>query len=85
MTLEDLEKAGILLPEEEWGQRSLETTVNQPAVIAVGAVAVVAAVLMYVGGGGTLTWVGTVAFLVDLAAFTWVSWRAVEKKRGAPR
>ena len=77
MSLEDLQKAGILLPEEEWGEHSLETTANKPAMIAVGVVAVVAAVLMYLGGGRSLTWIAVVGFLADLAAFTWLSWRAV--------
>ncbi|MGH8543085.1 MAG: hypothetical protein ACREX3_05515 [Gammaproteobacteria bacterium] len=77
MSLEDLESAGILLPREEWGKRDLTTAVNKPLLVVAGIVAVVTCAFMYVGNGGPLTWVGGLVYLVDLVAFTWVSWRAV--------
>jgi hypothetical protein len=78
MTLEDLQRAGILLPEEEWGQRSLETTAGKPALAAVGAVALAGVILMYAGAGGLPTWVGAGLYLVGLLAFTGLSLRAVD-------
>lgn len=89
MTLEDLEAAGVLLPREEWGERSLMTTTNKPVLVALGALAVAACVLMYVGDGSLWTWIGAGAFLGILILFTWLSMRAVdrqiERAEGSPR
>lgn len=78
MTLEDLEEAGALLPEEEWGKHSLETTANRPGLVLTGLVSVLAGVGMYLGGGNTLTWIGAGVFIIDLTVFTWLSMRAVD-------
>jgi hypothetical protein len=81
MSIEDLREQGVLLPEEEWGEHRLETTV--PLVpVAVGYVtAVLSLVAMYVGGGGTLTWIGAGTFLVALYTLTWMCDRAVLRQR----
>lgn len=79
MSLDDLEKAGILLAREEWGTRDLSTSVNKPLLVVTGIVAIVACGLMYMGDGGPLTWLGGAVYLVDLVGFTWLSWRAVER------
>ncbi|MDX1622701.1 MAG: hypothetical protein R3199_01815 [Gemmatimonadota bacterium] len=78
MTLEDLQSAGVVLPEEEWGERELTTTVSKPGTIATAAVAVATGLMMYLGGGEALTWIGGGLFLVDLLAFTWLVIRAVD-------
>lgn len=89
MSLEDLRRAGVLLPEDEWGERSLETTAHVPALAAIGIAAVASIAMMYVGAGRALTWIGTGLYLVSLAAFTWISLRAVdaqvERGEGAGR
>lgn len=51
----------------------LKSSVNPTGFAIIGIATVIAAVLMYVGGGETLTWVGAVAYLVLLITFTWVS------------
>lgn len=78
MTQEDLQQAGILLPEEEWGRRSLDTTAGKPALAAVGAVALAGVILMYAGGGGPPTLVGTGLYVLGLLGFTGLSLRAVD-------
>lgn len=78
MTLEDLQEAGALLPEEEWGEHSLETTANRSGLILTGIVAVAATGAMYLGGGNAWTWAGGAVFILDLMAFTWLSLRAVD-------
>lgn len=78
MSLEDLEEAGALLPEEQWGEHSLETTASRPGMILTAVVSVAAGAGMYLGGGGALTWISGGVFIVDLMIFTWLSMRAVD-------
>lgn len=81
MSIDDLRDQGVLLPEEEWGEHRLETTVPLLP-LAVGYVAAVASlVVIYVGGGGLVTWIGAGAFLVALYAVTWMCDRAVLRQR----
>ncbi len=81
MTFEDLEEQGVILPEEEWGQHELQTTVRRvPLAIAfLGAVAGWVAALL--GGGGPVTWAGVAAFLTMLLAVTWLCDRGVVRQR----
>ena len=78
MGLEHLQRAGILLPEEEWGRRPLEPMTNRPALLAVGVAALAALAFMLAGGGRALTWIGCGLYLATLVAFTILSLRAVE-------
>lgn len=77
MSIDDLQDAGVLLPEEEWGERALDSTMNRVGAVLTGAVGVAAGAGMYLGGGGTLTWISASVFLFDLLAFTALAWRAV--------
>lgn len=81
MTIEDLREQGVLLPEEEWGVHELETTTPELPL----AVAFVASVgfwlMIYLGDGRVLTWVGTGLFLATLYAITWICDRAVLRQR----
>ncbi len=81
MALDELEEAGVLLPEEEWGEHGLETTVRQGPMLIASLVAVAAWIAAYVGGGGSLTWIGIVAFLVAFFAVIWMCDRAVTRQR----
>ena len=81
MSIRDLEEHGVLLPEDEWGARSLETSVPQGRLLGAFAVAVVSLVAAYVGDGGRLTWVGLGSFLVSLFAITLICDRAIERLR----
>lgn len=75
-----LDKAGMLKPEgEEAEERDLETGVSRLGALAAGALAIGAAVLMYVGGGGEWTWIGSGGFLLGFFWFTWLSKRGVDR------
>lgn len=81
MTIEDLREQGVLLPEEEWGVHELETTTPElPLALAFLAGAVLW-VLIYLGDGGLLTWIGTGLFLLILFGITWICDRAVLRQR----
>ena len=80
MSLEDLERAGITLPRDQWGKREVRSTVNRPLFLAAAGGAVVAGILMYWGNGDITTWIGAILFLASLFTVTGVALRAV----GAP-
>ncbi len=81
MSIEDLREQGVLLPEEEWGEHELETTVPQlPLAIAL-AVAALAIGTAILGDGGPLTWIGVAAFILTLYVLTWMFDRAVRRQR----
>ena len=77
MSLDELEQAGILLPREKWGTHDIHTNVAKIPLLILGALAPVAAALMYVGNGTGLTWAGLGLFFVLMAAFTWLSLRGI--------
>ena len=77
MSLEDLERAGITLPRDQWGKREVRSTVNRPLFLAAAAGAVAAGILMYWGNGGITTWIGAILFLASLFTVTGVALRAV--------
>jgi len=78
MSLRDLRQLGVLLPHEEWGGYDLRTTVNKPAMVGTGTLAVVAMACMYAGDGGVLTFVGIGLFLAFMGLITRISLLAVE-------
>ena len=82
MSLEDLERAGITLPRDQWGKREVRSAVNQPLFLAAAAGAVAAGILMYWGKGGITTWIGAILFLVSLFTVTGVALRAVGARCG---
>ena len=74
MSLDDLKQAGVLLPEEEWGKHDLHTTVNRPVLLGLGAAAVASVVMMYLGDGKLVTWLGAGLFLLTLR-FLQLAWK----------
>lgn len=81
MSMEDLREHGVLLPEEEWGEHRLETTVSEPRLAVAFVIAVASTVVMYFGAGGSLTWVGLIVFLFALYWIIWVCDRGVTAQR----
>jgi len=77
MSLEDLERAGITLPRDQWGKRRLRPAVSRPLFLATAAGAIAAGSLMYWGDGGAATWVGAMLFLVSFFTVTVIALRAV--------
>ncbi len=85
MSMDDLRQHGVLLPEEEWGQHRLTTTVSEGQLGAAFALAVAALVTIYLGAGGTWTWVGLGAFLVALYWIVATCDRAVRRQQKRSR
>lgn len=77
MPLEDLQKAGLILPEDQWGKRDLTSDVRRvPLLLSATSIPAWAA-LMYIGDGGWITWIGIILFFAFLSAFTWLSLRGI--------
>lgn len=81
MTLDDLREQDVLLPEEEWGEHRLQTTVPEWRLAAAFALAGLCLVGVYLGDGGTVTWAATTVFLLSLLWITWICDRAILRQR----
>ena len=76
--MEELKEHGLLqdegaasLPPRTWAQRT--------GLLGLALAAVASTVLMYIGYGRALTWIGGVAFILVLWAFTWVAIRSIDR------
>ena len=83
MSIKDLEKAGLLLPRDQWGRYDVHSRVNRVGLMASWILAAASAVFMYVGNGRTLTWVGVIGMAVFLAWFTYLSIHAIHVRNQA--
>jgi len=77
MSLKNLQDAGVLLPKEEWGVHDLHTSVNKPRLLASLALGLASVIMMYLGNGSALTFVGAALFLAFMVWITHISIRAV--------
>ncbi len=84
MSLEDMERAGVTLPRDQWGKRDLRSAVNRKRFVAAAAPAAVASFLMLAGNGGALTRVGRRRFLIALFAATGMALRATDTHGRTP-
>lgn len=82
MAIEDLKEQGVLLPERQWGTRSLASPVSLWALVPALVGALGGLVMMAAGDGRALTWLGMATFLVALLAVTLACDRAVRRRRG---
>lgn len=81
MSIEDLREQGVLLPEEEWGEHRLQTTIRQGPLLVSFVIAVAALVVAYLGDGGGLTWMGVVGFFLAFFSMVWICDRAIQRQR----
>ena len=81
MSLEDLERAGVTLPREQWGTRRIRSTVHKPLFLAAAVLAAASAFLMYWGNGRWMTWLAAVVFLASLFGATALCLHATETQR----
>lgn len=80
MSYEDLKQHDIFLPEEEWGDLDLNTSVSVPALVASFLLGAVSCLMMALGGGGPWTWIGAVLFIGFMFAFALVSNAGIERQ-----
>lgn len=80
MSFEDLKQHDIFLPESEWGKLDLSTSVNLPAIIAIFLTGAAGCVLMVVGDGSLLTWIGAALFILFMIGFALVSNAGIERQ-----
>lgn len=80
MSYEELEERDLFLPEEHWGELDLGSSASPWLLALVGALGLVACVLIAIGAGRAATWVGAGLFVVFLYAFTVVSAHGVDRQ-----
>lgn len=81
MSIEDLKEQQVLLPEEEWGEHNLQTTVHKLPVLLLFLCSVAGCVMVYLGNGQTFTWIGIVLFFVTFFGVIWLCDRAILRQR----
>lgn len=80
MSLEELEEQDLFLPESAQGELDLSASVSKTQAAGVFLLGFVGALLMILGAGEWLTWVGAVLFLAFLFLFTWTSNRGIDRQ-----
>lgn len=81
MSIENLKEQNILLPEDEWGDYSLKTTVAQGPVLILFLLSVGACGLTLWGNGNLWTWIGIITFFISFFGIVILSDRAIQKQR----
>ncbi|MDX1647920.1 MAG: hypothetical protein R3304_12310, partial [Longimicrobiales bacterium] len=73
-----LEREGLFLPEEHHGAIDLERSGGGGSLLLVGGGLCGACVLMIVGQGGLLTWIGAGVSMVLFVVVAWVAGRSID-------
>lgn len=80
MSIEDLEKHGVLLPKEEWGTHDLTTTTAEVPLLIAFLVSVAGAGLTFWGAGGMWTWIGISIFFAAFVLVIVLCDRAIKRQ-----
>ena len=73
---ERLEEQGYIEDTPAPETDKLKSSVSQPLMFVIGILTVAAAIMMFAGDGGTMTWIGVILYFGSLLVFTFVSVRA---------
>jgi membrane protein implicated in regulation of membrane protease activity len=68
---------GLLRPEQEWTERVPRSSVHTIMAVVWFLLAGTGCVLMVIGDGGTMTWIGLVCFTIALGGFVHLNIRSV--------
>jgi hypothetical protein len=77
VSLSDLERLKLLRPESEWSRGIERSRVLLLPSVVTAAAGVAGCVLMALGGGRMLTWIGLLAFSLGLFGFVWANLKGV--------
>lgn len=80
MALRDLDDLGLILPREHWGHTPSASRRTGLLTLLASVLGLTAALLIWFGQGGTMTFVGVGLFLLDLLTFLLVTFMAVEDR-----
>lgn len=81
MSIEDLEQHGVLLPKEEEGIHSKETTVPELPLMLAFLISVAGCIMTYLGNGNIWSWIGIGSFLISFFLLILICDRAVYRQR----
>lgn len=80
MSYEHLKQHDIFLPREHWGEVDLGSSTAPWTVLLAAALAAGSVILMVVGAGAALTWLGAGLFMVFLYGYAVLSSRAIDSQ-----
>ncbi|MCH2449964.1 MAG: hypothetical protein MK198_07435 [Gracilimonas sp.] len=81
MSIEDLKDQGILLPEKEWGEHNLTTTVSKIPIFLLFIFSVLGCLLTFLGEGKFWTWIGIILFFCSFFGVIILCDRAIVNQR----
>lgn len=64
---------GYIDPADAAAETDLKSTVSQPWIFVIAVLTLASAIMMFAGGGGTLTWIGVLIYFGSLLVFTIIS------------
>ena len=77
MSVSDLQKLGLLKPENEWNGKGVGRSAAPLVSMLLGVISISSCVAMVLGDGSMWTWIGLIAFSAALACFVFVHVMAV--------
>lgn len=77
MSFKQLKEAGLILPEDEWGKLKFQKPHYSFAILVIFILSFASCVVMYIGNGSLITWLGLFAFIISLALFTFFSIKSI--------
>lgn len=83
MSVSDLQKMGLLKPESDWDGKSSGSSVPPVLTLLLAVAGVGGCVLLALGDGHALSWIGLLIFVVAMTCFVWMNIASVNRTQQA--
>ena len=79
MSVSDLQKMGLLKPESDWDGKSSGSSVPPVPTLLLGVAGIGGCVLLALGDGHALSWIGLLVFVLAMTCFVWLNIASVNR------
>jgi len=79
MSVSDLQKLGLLRKESDWDAKHMRSVVPRPLWISLVFLSISGCVMLSLGDGGVITWIGLLIFSVSMLSFVWMNIASVNR------
>ena len=79
MSVSDLQKLGLLRAESDWNPRNMRSYVPRLLWMVLGCMAIGGCVMLALGDGDLISWLGLIIFSVALLGFVWMNIASVNR------